>query len=110
MATAVAAPQAESPAAPSTPIYMRGKRDLRIDFLRGAAGIAMLVDHVGGNQSWLYAITGGDRWYVSAAECFVLLSGVVTGIVYGPIMVRYGPGEVTRKLLKRAGLMYLWST
>ncbi|HLG69204.1 MAG TPA: OpgC domain-containing protein [Chloroflexota bacterium] len=91
-------------------MYMRGNRDLRIDFLRGAAGIAMLVDHVGGDKSWLYAITGGDRWYVSAAECFVLLSGVVTGIVYGPIMTRHGGGPTTRKLLKRAGLLYLWST
>src|SRR5689334_13540200 len=111
MAITAAALEAGSPAAlESSPVYMRGNRDLRIDFLRGAAGIAMLVDHVGGDKSWLYAITGGDRWYVSAAECFVLLSGVVTGIVYGPIMTRYGGGAVARKLLRRAGLLYLWST
>jgi hypothetical protein len=60
------------------PAYMAGKRDLRIDLLRGAAIVAMVVDHVGGDQSWLYALTGGNRFYVSAAEAFLFLSGLVT--------------------------------
>src|SRR5579859_1020797 len=109
MATVASEVSAIPSGAPEQPAYIRGTRDLRIDFLRGAACIAMLVDHVGGDKSWLYAVTGGDRFYVSAAECFVLLSGIVTGIVYGPIMVRYGPGVVSRKLLRRAALLYAWS-
>src|ERR687894_1954450 len=59
-----------------------GKRDLRFDLLRGFAVFAMVVDHLGG-ASWLYALTGGNRFLVSAAEGFVLISGVVAGIVYG---------------------------
>jgi hypothetical protein len=43
------------------------KRDLRIDFLRGAAMVGMIVDHTGGDSSWLYVLTGGNRFFVSAA-------------------------------------------
>ncbi|MDP9371380.1 MAG: OpgC domain-containing protein, partial [Chloroflexota bacterium] len=59
-----------------------GGRDLRLDLLRGFAVFAMAVDHLGG-PSWLYALTGGNRFFVSAAEGFVFISGVVAGIVYG---------------------------
>jgi len=58
-----------------------GKRDVRIDLLRGAAIVAMVVDHVGGRESWLYLLTGGNRFYVSAAEGFVFLAGLISGII-----------------------------
>src|SRR4029079_315261 len=48
----------------------RGKRDLRIDLLRGFCVFVMIVDHVGGESSWLYLVTGGNRFFVSAAEGF----------------------------------------
>src|SRR5258708_12496321 len=50
------------------------RRDLRVDLLRGFCIFAMVVDHFGGD-SWLYAITGGNRFYVSAAEGFIFISG-----------------------------------
>src|SRR5205809_973889 len=40
-----------------------GKRDLRLDLLRGFAVFAMVADHIGG-VSWLYALTGGNRFFV----------------------------------------------
>jgi hypothetical protein len=86
----------------------RRARDLRIDFLRGAVILAMVVDHVGGDSSWLYAVTGGDRFYVSAAEGFVFLAGVVAGMVYGPRAARKG-GAAAARLLRRAGIIYLWT-
>jgi hypothetical protein len=89
----------------SGPAYMRGRRDLRIDLLRGAAIFAMVVDHVSGDKSWLYAITGGDRFYVSAAEAFVFLSGIVAGTVYGPLAARRG-GIAAARLIKRSGIIY----
>src|SRR5215218_9537606 len=55
-------------------------RDPRFDLLRGYCVFAMIVDHVGGT-SWLYALTGGNRGPVTAAEGFVFLSGLVLGIV-----------------------------
>jgi hypothetical protein len=54
-----------------------GDSGLRLDLLRGFAVIAMVADHIGGGHSWLYVMTGGDRFFVSAAEVFVGISGRV---------------------------------
>jgi enterochelin esterase-like enzyme len=89
-----------------------GKRDLRLDLLRGFAVFAMVVDHVGG-ASWLYALTGGNRFFVSAAEAFVFLSGVLVGIVYGGVAVAQGVRPAVGKLLQRAWVLYavaVWLT
>jgi enterochelin esterase-like enzyme len=82
-----------------------GRRDLRLDLLRGFAVFAMVVDHIGG-ASWLYALTGGNRFFVSAAEAFVFISGLTVGIVYGDRLRRDGLRSVTKRLLNRAWMLY----
>ena len=82
-----------------------GRRDLRLDFLRGFCAFAMVVDHFGG-PSYLYAVTGGDSFFVSAAEAFVFLSGLMVGLVYGPRVRRDGLAAVQLRLLRRAGVLY----
>ena len=86
--------------------YEGGKRDLRFDFLRGFAVFAMVVDHVGGEYSPLYYISGGDRFFVSAAEAFVFLSGLLMGMVNGGLIRRGDVGGALRKVLGRAGMLY----
>lgn len=83
-----------------------GARDLRLDLLRGFCVFAMVVDHVGG-ASWLYGLTGGNRWVVSAGEGFVFLSGLVAGLVYSRKMARHGLAATTWALLRRARTLYL---
>jgi enterochelin esterase-like enzyme len=83
-----------------------GARDLRFDFLRGFAVLAMVVDHIGGS-SFLYAVTGGNRFYTSAAEAFIFISGLLVGVVYGRIAARDGFVAGMRKALERAGVLYL---
>lgn len=90
--------------------YHGGKRDARIDLLRGFAGFAMIVDHIGrsgGAGSFLFVITGGNRFFVSAAEAFVFISGVVMGIVYGGTVRKDGAAAVLRKSTRRAGMLYV---
>jgi hypothetical protein len=87
--------------------YEGGKRDLRFDLLRGFAVFAMVVDHVGGDHSPLYYISGGDRFFVSAAEAFVFLSGLLMGMVNGGLLKRGDVGGALRKVLNRAGMLYL---
>lgn len=82
------------------------KRDLRLDILRGFCVLVMVVDHIGGEPSVLYAITGGNRFYVSAAEGFVLLSGIAMGMVYADLLVREGPGAALARALRRSRLLY----
>jgi enterochelin esterase-like enzyme len=83
-----------------------GSRDLRFDFLRGFAVLAMVVDHIGG-PSFLYAVTGGNKFYTSAAEAFIFISGLLVGVVYGRIVARDGFVVGMRKALERAGVLYL---
>lgn len=81
------------------------KRDLRLDFLRGLAVSAMVVDHVGGD-TFFTALSGGNRAIVSAAEAFVFLSGLVLGMVYSDRIIRSGPAEAVRGMFQRALTLY----
>jgi enterochelin esterase-like enzyme len=81
-------------------------RDLRLDFLRGLAVIAMVVDHLAG-PSALYLVTGGNRFFTSAAEIFVIVSGLVAGQVHGRIAERQSLGVALRRLLQRTWSLYL---
>jgi hypothetical protein len=81
--------------------WSQGTRDLRLDFLRGFAVVAMVVDHMG-DHSWLHAITLGDNFYTSAAEGFVVLSGLLAGMTYRLTFQRYGLAYAVRKALRRA--------
>ncbi|MGH2367949.1 MAG: OpgC domain-containing protein [Chloroflexota bacterium] len=82
-----------------------GRRDLRLDFLRGYCAFAMVVDHIGG-ASFLYPLTGGNQFFVSAAEGFIFLSGLLVGLIYGPRVLRDGLAAVQLHLLKRAFTLY----
>ncbi len=82
------------------------KRDLRLDFIRGYCVFMMIVDHLSG-PSFLYLITGNNRYIVSAAEGFVFISGVVMGMVYRPTAERLGFEELCIRALDRAIQLYL---
>ncbi len=81
------------------------KRDLRLDVLRGFAVVVMIVDHFGG-ASWLYLITGGNAFFVSGAEAFIFISGLVVGMVYGGIALKQGIWAAQWKALQRAWTLY----
>ena len=81
------------------------KRDLRLDLLRGFAVFVMVVDHFGG-ASWLYLLTGNNRFFTSGAEAFVLISGMVVGLVYGNIAKTKGLRLASIKALQRAWTLY----
>lgn len=83
-----------------------GKRDLRIDLLRGFCIFVMTVDHVGGETSWLYALTGGNGLIVSAAEGFVLLSGMSMGMVHHITIRNRGMRAMFEKVFGRVWLLY----
>ncbi|MBI5877361.1 MAG: OpgC domain-containing protein [Chloroflexi bacterium] len=80
-------------------------RDLRLDYLRGFAVFAMIVDHLG-SASWFHPLTGGNSFFVSAAEGFVFISGLLVGIVYGDLMRKQGWRAAARKALARAWTLY----
>jgi hypothetical protein len=82
-----------------------GKRDVRIDWLRGLAMTCVIVNH--SKLSSLLSWFSYERfWVVTAAEVFVVLSGVVIGMVYGRRLARDGWRAVVTGLSRRALLLY----
>src|ERR1700730_93228 len=82
------------------------RRDLRVDLLRGFCIFAMVVDHFGGD-SWLYAITGRNRFYVSAGEGFIFFSGFVMRHASRTKRDRAGLPAAMAEALRRARTLYL---
>jgi len=66
----------------------------------------MVVDHIGG-PSVLYGLTGGNRFYTSAAEAFIFISGLVMGLAYRRIVARDGLGGALRRAMERTLALYL---
>ena len=81
-----------------------GNRDLRLDLLRGFSVFAMAVDHIGG-PSPFHLLTGGNRFFVSAAEAFVFISGVTVGMVYARIAAT-GTGHLWARAFSRSWTLY----
>jgi len=85
-----------------------GSRDVRMDLLRGLCLAIMLVDHIGvfGPDSWLYMFTARGDFFISAAEGFVFISGLVMGLVYFKIIQKEGIKAAISKATKRAVQIY----
>jgi hypothetical protein len=62
------------------------KRDLRIDFLRGLALVMIFINHIPGTI-W-ENFTSRNFGFSDAAEGFVLMSGIATGLAYGMAFLR----------------------
>lgn len=81
-------------------------RDVRLDFLRGVAMTCVIVNH-SKLPSLLSWFSYERFWVVTAAEVFVVVSGIVLGIVYGRRLAKNGWRPVVRGLGQRAALLYL---
>lgn len=80
------------------------KRDSRVDLLRGLAIVFVVVNHLG-MSSLFQLLTQEAVGFVSGAELFVLFSGLVVGMVYGP-RVKDDFGKVVDLTSRRAGKLY----
>ncbi|MEX5257519.1 OpgC domain-containing protein [Kocuria arenosa] len=81
------------------------RRDVRIDMLRGAAIVFVVVNHVG-ITSVFQLLTQETVGVVSGAELFVLLSGAVLGMVHGP-RAKDDLGTVVDRTASRAWKLYV---
>ncbi|MGX5716717.1 OpgC domain-containing protein [Arthrobacter sp. MAHUQ-56] len=80
-------------------------RDSRVDLLRGMAIVFVVVNHLG-MASLFQLLTQEAVGFVSGAELFVLFSGLVVGMVYGP-KAREDFGAVVDLTSRRAGKLYV---
>lgn len=85
-----------------------GARDLRIDFLRGVAIMFVVVDHIRLNSAF-YLLSHERIGAISGAELFVLLSGLVLGMVHRRRAIAEGWRASATRMWARARLLYLVS-
>ena len=83
------------------------KRDVRLDTLRGLMLVAMMIFHWPGPvRSFTHEPVG----FVSAAEGFVFLSGLVAGLVFSRLGSQKGIAALKQRALHRARDIYLYHT
>lgn len=81
------------------------KRIISLDLLRGFFLFVIIVDHIQRWPNGFDFLTGrGDLW-MSAAEGFVTVSGILVGYIYGPRMV-HNLKQTWLRLWKRALVIY----
>jgi hypothetical protein len=80
-------------------------RDVGLDAVRGLLLVAMTAVHLPGPVGrWVYQVLG----YVSEAEGFVFLSGLVAGLTYSRVSYEKGRSVLRDRVFKRARLIYLY--
>ena len=80
------------------------RRDDRFDFLRGLALLVIFIDHV--PKNFFEPFTLHSVAFCDAAEVFFFISGYVAAMVYGRFMLKNGFVAATRKVWRRAGVVY----
>ncbi|MFZ1250125.1 MAG: OpgC domain-containing protein [Candidatus Microsaccharimonas sp.] len=84
-------------------------RILALDYLRGFFIFVIIIDHLNRWPSLFGYISGMDSQWVSAAEGFVIVSGLLIGYIRGFKSKSIPMREVTKKLWSRALLLYVWA-
>jgi hypothetical protein len=79
-----------------------GNRDDRLDWLRGYAILAIMVNHIVTRGTLLNTLSGNMTFYTSAAEAFFAISGVVLGMISARRSLR----DAARRLIRRAAELY----
>lgn len=81
-----------------------------IDGLRGAFLVLMTITHaVVPGGSILKAFHPDTVAFIDSASGFVFLSGLMAGLVYSRVAVRHGMGVAARRMMVRAGQLYLYA-
>ena len=83
---------------------VQGRRDGRIDSLRGLLLVVMTTDHLA--PDWITAVTSETFGFVSAMEGFFLLAGYSFAVAYRGLLVV--PGALWRKVRARALRIYVY--
>jgi hypothetical protein len=92
----------------STPAESRLSRILALDYLRGFFIVVIIIDHIWRWPNLLQFISGRGELWASAAEGFVIISGLLVGYVRGYKNRNQPLRTVSGKLIRRGLMLYLW--
>lgn len=86
----------------------RRERIVTLDILRGFFLTIIIVDHLHYFPGLFELIGGRGELWVSAAEGFFLVSGLLVGYIYTPKIIT-NVWAATKRIWRRAGLLYVWA-
>lgn len=78
------------------------------DYLRGFFIVVIIIDHLWRWPNIFQFISGRGELWVSAAEGFVIISGLLVGYIRGYKNRKQPMKEISKTLIKRGLLLYLW--
>lgn len=84
-------------------------RIAELDLLRGFFIFAIILDHAQHLPDIHMYVTGQGKLWVSAAEGFFLISGLLTGYIRGFRQLDYSMWHQTKKLVSRGLMLYVWA-
>ncbi len=84
------------------------RRIFELDLLRGFFICVIILDHLQFWPSPLQYLTGQGRLWVSAAEGFFLISGLLIGYLRVYKGMKIPLGDLTKLLFRRAFMLYVW--
>jgi len=93
----------------SKEVSIKKSRLETLDQLRGFFIIVIIIDHLSRWPSLFGLITGKALLWVTAAEGFVAISGLLVGYVRGYKNRSLPLKDVSFKLVRRGALLYIWS-
>lgn len=85
------------------------RRVIELDLLRGFFIFVIIIDHLQRWPSPFTYLTGEGRLWVSAAEGFFIISGLLIGYIRGYKGLKLPFKDITRTLISRAVKLYIWS-
>ena len=88
-------------------IKSTGLRNEVLDFLRGHYMVAIIISHFNRFPSIFGYYNGRGSLWVSAAEGFVFISGILLGMIHFPKFEQLGFWPVANKIWKRAFQLYV---
>lgn len=80
-----------------------------LDYLRGFFILVIIVDHLWRWPNLFQYVSGRGELWVSAAEGFVIISGLLVGYVRGRKGLKKSFREISKKLLLRSFMLYVWA-
>jgi hypothetical protein len=91
-----------------SPSKVVGSRVIALDYLRGFFILVIIADHLWRWPNLFQFVSGRGELWASAAEGFVIISGLLVGYIRG-FKDREKPlGAVSTKLVKRGVMLYIW--
>ena len=83
-------------------------RILALDYLRGFFIVVIIIDHLWRWPNLFQFVSGRGELWASAAEGFVIISGLLVGYVRGYKNRQQPLKQVSGKLIRRGLTLYLW--